>query len=154
MENTLDFVHRLQDHFNNHTIYGLSKRLGITRSTVQKWVRQTGSFDDTTAVRVADILEEKPEYIVACIHAERAKDQEVRKTWEKLAKLAKQAATTAHAAVLALFFVSFLTVPQDVEAGAKNEGNLITGNSLQRGNKDYRKLLFIAISIITILYFF
>jgi len=139
METTLDFVRRLQDHFDNRTIYGLAKRLGITRPTVQKWVRQTGSFDDSTALSVAEILGEKPEYIVACIHAERAKDQRVRKTWEKLAKLAKQSATTAHAAVLALFFVSFLTVPQDVEANAKNEGNLITGNSDQSNNKDYRK---------------
>lgn len=139
METTLDFVKRAQKKLGITSAYGIAKRLGVTQSSAHKWFHQGGSFDETTTLEVAEILGENPAYMMACIRAERAKNQEVRTIWENMAKLAKEAAGAAHSIVFAMLLGLGLSAGNDAQASEKT-GSAISCNSELIGcTKDYRK---------------
>jgi hypothetical protein len=64
----------------------MAKLLGLTRSAMS--THRTGkvkSFGEETALRIAELLDLNPAYVLACLAAERAKRPDVAKVWKKVA---------------------------------------------------------------------
>lgn len=85
MERTIDFIERLKARNDGCSDYRIAKLLGTTQSCVLRWTKHGKSLDDKYAIRVAELLELEPGYVLACIHAERSNDDNVTKHWEKIA---------------------------------------------------------------------
>lgn len=79
----------------------LSAFLGCTRSGISGYRYKKSYLDDEIALRVADALGLDPAYVVACCHAERERNAEVKKVWTNMAKRLSAVA----AAVLAVVFL-------------------------------------------------
>jgi hypothetical protein len=93
--------------------YALAPRLGITRASMSRLSAGRDHPSDDTVLKISGIVKMDPDYLMACIHAERAKSEPVRQVWERLAeKLGGLAAALVLAVALAPFYSS------DATAGA------------------------------------
>lgn len=87
---TNEFLDQVKVRYGLKSDYALAGKLGITRSMVSGYRRGKSAFGDEMAVRVADLLELSPGYVLACIEAERSQIPAIRKAWEDLADLVKR----------------------------------------------------------------
>lgn len=87
----------------------LADHLGMHRQHVSRYRTLTGTFDDEMSIRVAQILEIEPAFVIACMHHQRAKSEPERAAWQRIADLVHDHAAIAAAVLvaLALPFVSF-----------------------------------------------
>lgn len=83
---TVEFLNAIKDKHGIQSNYALARKLGQTDTSIARWAHGKGSFSDETCLHVADLLEIDPAYVVACIHAERAKHEAERNVWERIAK--------------------------------------------------------------------
>lgn len=82
--NTVDYVNLLKEQ-HGWSDYRIAKNLGVSRSTISNYRHVGGEFSDPLVIKVAEFLNIDPLKVLADIHAARAKDPEVKKTWEKIA---------------------------------------------------------------------
>lgn len=61
--------------------------LGCTRQAISGYRYKRTFLDDEIAMRVADTLDIDPAFVLACVHAERERNLEVRAVWERIANL-------------------------------------------------------------------
>ena len=66
--------------------YAIAKILGVTQQTVSRYRVKKDFLGDSTAIRVAGILEIDAAIVIACAHAERAKSEQEREVWEHIVK--------------------------------------------------------------------
>lgn len=88
METTIDFLERLRtrlDTGSGCSDYKLAKVLQVSTGGMANYIKHGRSMDDEIAIRVAELLDLNPGYVVACCHAERSKTVETTKVWEALA---------------------------------------------------------------------
>jgi len=78
--------------------WALPKVLGVSESTVKNWKRGRTIVDRRYAPRIAALLDEPAEYVLACLEAERESDPAVRRVLERIA--AKFAASILLPAIL------------------------------------------------------
>lgn len=64
----------------------LAKWLGVPRHVLGNYRRDVGFMSEQTAKRIAAALELDHMYVMACNQVERAKNPELRKVWEEIAK--------------------------------------------------------------------
>jgi hypothetical protein len=103
MKTTVEFLEEIKAKYGLKSNYALAKKMGQTDTGVARWMHRKGSFSDETCLQVADLLDIDPAYVMACIHAEREKNEKLRALWERIATL-----TTGIAAALVVFhFVPF-----------------------------------------------
>lgn len=96
---TIDYMNAMNSKFEA-TDYRISKLLNVSTAATTRWRSGKGTFDDTTAIRVAQLLELDPAEVVADMHAERAKDEQVRDLWQRMAKQFHRAAAVGGVAVI------------------------------------------------------
>lgn len=89
--------------------YKLGIALGLTSDSAVTHYRKGRSHpDDKTGRRLADLAGLDEGYVLACLHAERAKDEDSRQAWQRIAKRLEGIAAALLLAVLAnLFGVTF-----------------------------------------------
>lgn len=88
---TVDFLDLLCEHYKSlsedgkmpASDYRVAKELGVTQPTTSKWRTGKGTFDDDTCLLVADTLGLHREYVLGCIHLERATSSNLRDYWAK-----------------------------------------------------------------------
>lgn len=80
--------------------YGVAKVLGLNRATVSKYRHITPTLDEETAIKVADVLGERPEAVVLDQMAERVKTPDLR------------SALLAHAKALCILCSIIVAPPQ------------------------------------------
>ncbi|WP_246791777.1 DUF3693 domain-containing protein [Burkholderia perseverans] len=101
MKTTVDYLDAIKARLDLPSDYAVAKALHLTRAAVSKQRLGHSAFDETTALRVADILGLDPMEVIASAHIERARDEETRRLWERaLGKVTGAAATAAFAAVI------------------------------------------------------
>lgn len=86
---TIEFLDAVRAKLGGVSDYRAAIALGVTRATVSSWRQSKTKIGEDKAPRVAELLELPPEYVLACVAAERAKRTELRVIWERLAKHAK-----------------------------------------------------------------
>ena len=84
MKTTVEYLDAVKAKLDLPSDYAAAKHLRVTRAAVSRYRGGDGTFDDTTAVRVAEILGVDPMELIAAMNAERARDDETRALWERL----------------------------------------------------------------------
>ncbi|MEX4004887.1 hypothetical protein AB4Y38_39210 [Paraburkholderia sp. EG285A] len=82
MKTTVEYLDAVKSRLNLPSDYAAAKALNVTRAAVSKYRLGHASFDDTTSLRVAEILEIQPFEVIAAANVERARDEETRSLWE------------------------------------------------------------------------
>jgi plasmid maintenance system antidote protein VapI len=82
---TVEMLDALKSLNDNASDYRIAQILKVNKSAVSLWRKGTNTFSDETAIEVARLLKIKPEYVIACAHAERAKSDEARSVWTHFA---------------------------------------------------------------------
>lgn len=89
MKTTADFLNDLRVKFSADSDYKAMSAIGIKhRQQISRYRTLQTTFDDETAMRIADVLETDPAFVVACMHAQRAKRIEEKQLWERIAGMA------------------------------------------------------------------
>lgn len=87
MKTTKDFLKEVKAKHGLKSDYALAQFLGVTRESASKFMSGKNFLGDETAKKVADILGYPPAYVAACMHAQRAKEKDIKKMWEQAAKI-------------------------------------------------------------------
>lgn len=82
---TNDFLDMLKDKFQLTSDYQLAGALGWSRSLISTYRTKPQYLGDKNCIEVANILKVPPSFVLCCIHAERAKEPDVKKYWTKMA---------------------------------------------------------------------
>lgn len=82
---TVDYLEAAKRKAGLASDYALAKRLGVSRQAITWYRNKGGTFDPTTAARVAELLEVDPIVVIAAAELERATKPEQRKLWERIA---------------------------------------------------------------------
>ena len=67
-----DLYKRLQTHTGRGSAYSVAALLGASNPTARRWRDGFHSMDDVLGIRAAQVLGLAPEYVLACLAAERA----------------------------------------------------------------------------------
>ena len=87
--------------------YSIANALGVSRAAVSKWRSGRNHMADTAAMKLAEILGEPTDPILALVAADRTSDPAAKKQWTNMAK--KLRATAAATTMAALGFTMFPT---------------------------------------------
>lgn len=130
MQTTIEILDALKQHQGGVSDYAIAKTLGVTRGAVSIWRNGKGYFDDSTAIRVAELLKIDPAIIIASVHAERSKSEKEKAVWrEILEKLGGVAAGV-------LLTIGAATLPaHQAEASALNSGHSVYYVKSRRNKK-------------------
>lgn len=85
MQTTIELLTTVKSRYHLQSDGRLAALLGHTRQSISLLMAGKNYLGDEAALKVADLLEMDPAYVIACMHAEREKNQEVRKVWEQIA---------------------------------------------------------------------
>lgn len=122
MKTTADFLDALRVKLDVPSDYALGAKLGMHRQHISRYRTLHSTFDDAASMRIADILEIDPAFVVASMHAQRAKRSEEKKLWERIA-----ASMTGVAAALVMFAIlpaGTLPYVDGISGSALNSGAL------------------------------
>jgi transcriptional regulator with XRE-family HTH domain len=104
--------------------YGLARLLPASVSSVANWKNGRSTIDRKFVTRVAELLDESPEYVLLCLEAEREPSADLRKVWQRIA-----AKFRSHAASILLASVGLLGVgspaPSHAERAAQDQAQRI-----------------------------
>lgn len=81
---TVDYMDRVMREKGIPSDYALAKVLGVTKQTVSRYRLGITQFDDSVALRVAELLDIEPGIVLIDMHAERTKNDDVRSVWERV----------------------------------------------------------------------
>lgn len=89
MKKAADFLDDLRAEYGLTSDYQIHKMFGMAVQQISRYRKGKSTFDDTTALKMAELLHKDASYagyIAACMNAQRAQTPEARKVWEKVAK--------------------------------------------------------------------
>lgn len=84
MKTTIEFLDALKSRNGGASDYAIAKILGLTRGGVSSYRTGRSFFDDSTAIKVAKLLEISPAFVIAAVHSERAKSEEEKTVWRDI----------------------------------------------------------------------
>jgi hypothetical protein len=70
----------------NVSYYRVSKVIGATDGTIANWRHGRSGIGREHVTRVAELLNEAPEYVLACVEHEREQDAGAKKLWRRIAE--------------------------------------------------------------------
>jgi len=125
METTLQFLEAVKARHGLPSDYALAKKLGLSPQAISMQKKRSGTMDDSTALRVAELLEIDAGIVLAAVHRERAKTESEKAAWKAIIeKLGGIAAAL-------LIGLGGLSAPSPTQAS--------TFDNNQAGNTDYAK---------------
>lgn len=101
LETSTDLLERLRSKYST-SWYGLAPIIGTHENTIANWKNGRTTIDRKYATRIADLLEEPGEYVLACLEHERESSPDVRKLWQRIAAKFRSHAASVLLAGLAL----------------------------------------------------
>jgi hypothetical protein len=123
VKTTVQYLDALKRRLDLPSDYAVAKVLGITRAAVSRYRQAGGAFDDLTAVRAAELLGLDPLEVIAASNAERARDDDARRVWERLwGKATGAAVTTAFAACI----VGLAAAPSPAQSAPLEPDNVLS----------------------------
>ncbi|ELW9447700.1 DUF3693 domain-containing protein [Burkholderia orbicola] len=82
MKTTIEYLDAYKAKLGVDSDYAAAKALGVTRSAVSNYRNGSRGFDDATAVRIAEVLDVNPMEVIAAVHGEWARTEDMREFWE------------------------------------------------------------------------
>jgi len=92
---TLEFIADLKQKTGLDSDYAIAKLLGITKNALSLYRNGKSYFGEDVAMKVAEILELEDGYVLACIAAERTKNERAKRAWQHLGGFAAALAVLA-----------------------------------------------------------
>jgi len=86
LETSVELLERLRAKHGNMSWYRLARVIPASESSVANWKNGRSTIDRKFVTRVAELLEESPEYVLLCLEAEREQSAELRKVWRRIAE--------------------------------------------------------------------
>lgn len=86
MHTTNDLLDAVKQKYGISSDYKLRTFLGVSQNTLPNYRHGRSRPDDDMALKLADLLELDPLYVIACVNAERAQEGRLQRMWEALAK--------------------------------------------------------------------
>ncbi len=86
MHTTIELLDLLKTRYGWDSDYRVAKELGIPKQTVSNWRTKVASFGNPEAIRIAKLLNFDPAYVMACANHDRAKSDDERQVWERIAR--------------------------------------------------------------------
>lgn len=122
METTNGLLDQVKERHGLPSDYKLGMVLGLSKNAVGQYRKGVSRPDDAVAIRIANLLDLEPAYVVACMHAERAKQPELKSLWITMASRFQRSGAVACFAVFALAALTQQTaessMPIDVSTAA------------------------------------
>jgi hypothetical protein len=87
MKTTADFLDAMRAKLDLPSDGKLGVYLGIQRQHMSWYRTMKGTFDEQLCLKIADILETDPAYVIASMMHQREKNEAVKKVWERIANL-------------------------------------------------------------------
>ena len=84
---TVNFCDKIKELYKLETNYQLFKLTKWSQTSIGNYYKKGQSFSDVHAIQAADLLELDAGFVMACIHAERSKADNVKNEWLKIAAL-------------------------------------------------------------------
>jgi hypothetical protein len=81
LETSLDLLNRIRARHDGASWYRLAKIIDTSESTVNNWKHGRSAIGREYVTRIAELLEEPAEYVLACVEHEREQDAGARKLW-------------------------------------------------------------------------
>ena len=78
--------------------YALAKKFDVSSQSVDRWLHKNSAFSDESAIKCAQLLSLPALYTVACARYERAKNEECKNFWKKVAEAPEEPSTKEYAA--------------------------------------------------------
>jgi hypothetical protein len=100
---TVDFLDAVKTRHDLPSDYALAAFMEVSKQKISSY-RSGHTLGDDVAVKVAELLDMAPGYVLACVHAERSTDATLAKVWLSLAKAAKKGTGAAAAVILSVTF--------------------------------------------------
>lgn len=116
LETSVELLERIRARYGS-SWYGLGRLLSAHENTIGSWKAGRTIVDRKFAPRIAELLDESPEYVLLCLEHERETSPEVRKIWKRLAGLITHSAASVLFGTLLALGLAALPV-QRVAAGA------------------------------------
>jgi transcriptional regulator with XRE-family HTH domain len=108
MQTTIELLDTLRKARGLTSDYQLAQLLGTTRQRISNYRTGTNTLGDDMALQVAELLKISPDYVLACMAAERAKGKDAKREW---ARLARKLAPATLGAILAGCALTFAPLP-------------------------------------------
>ena len=102
METTQEFIRALRERGGSDT--RAAPLLGVSQNTFTEWRNGTALPSDEHAIKIAELLQLDPAFVLAIINGERAKSKLARAAWQRVAAQFGKAATVAALAIGAASF--------------------------------------------------
>ena len=116
LETSQDLLNRVRAKHGT-SWYGLIKLMGVHKNTVYSWKGGHTALDRKFAPRVAELLDEPAEYVLACLEGEREQSAEVLKLWRRIAERFRSTAS------ILLVALGLLSVPRGASATVLDVGS-------------------------------
>lgn len=95
MDTTIELLDKVKSRYHLPSDYALAAKLGVTRAGISGYRHGRSKLGDEAAIKVAELLEIDPGYVLACMEAERAQSAAGRTAWGKLAERLKSGGAVA-----------------------------------------------------------
>ncbi len=115
MDTTNSLLDRVAAKHGNCSDYRLAKILQVVHGSISNYRAGRSHVSDEIALRVASELDLAPGYVLACMAAERAQTEELRRTWAGVARVMTKARRAAAAVSL------WLVIPGVMALGVARE---------------------------------
>jgi hypothetical protein len=96
MKTTTNFLDDIKATHRVESDYALAKILDTRHTNISNYRNGRSHFDGVMCIKVAKVLHIDPGYVMACMEAERTKNDEVRKVWEKVARVLHAEVAQSH----------------------------------------------------------
>jgi plasmid maintenance system antidote protein VapI len=101
MDTTRELLDKVKEKFDLSSDNKLAQKIGISRERISRYRHTSGALGADAAVKVAQLLEIDPGYVLACMEAERTDSEAARAEWHKLADRVKPLGVVAALLLLA-----------------------------------------------------
>ncbi|MEW6258025.1 MAG: DUF3693 domain-containing protein [Pseudomonadota bacterium] len=134
MRTTRDFLDALKARYDVHSDYALVRITGFSKQRISRYRLKEDFLGDESALRVAELLDLDPGYVMACAHAERAGSEQIRRVWERIGE------RLAQAACLAVPAIAPLSAPSPAHAAGIDTGSIcIMSNRRKPRRQSYER---------------
>jgi transcriptional regulator with XRE-family HTH domain len=85
LDTTNRLLDRCKESIGARSDYRLAQVLNLSKTTVTHWRNGRSRPDDLSVIRIAQLMQRDPAAVIAELHAERAKCDETRNLWLRIA---------------------------------------------------------------------
>lgn len=84
MPGTVDFLEAIRASYALTSDYQIAKKTGLSKQAVSRFLSGKDVLGESTAGKVAELLDLEPAYVLACAHLENPRTDDVKSIWDTI----------------------------------------------------------------------